>query len=96
MKITACHAKSGTTAPPRPAPRLAGAGYSVTAIDVSGEAIGQSQARFGSMVRFMVADMTQRLPFPDGGFDAVMSNVAVHTTAAVDPLKLAWPHAQPR
>jgi SAM-dependent methyltransferase len=30
------------------------------------------------MATFMVADMTQRLPFPDGGFDAVMSNVAMH------------------
>ena len=60
------------------AARLAGEGYSVTAIDLSGEAIGQAQVKFGSIVRFMVADMTQRLPFPDGGFDAVMSNVAVH------------------
>jgi SAM-dependent methyltransferase len=60
------------------AARLAGEGYLVTAIDLSGEAIGQAQARFGSLVRFMVADMTQRLPFPDGGFDAVMSNVAMH------------------
>jgi SAM-dependent methyltransferase len=60
------------------AARLAGEGYSVTAIDLSGEAIEQARARFGSMVRFVVADMTQRLPFPDGGFDAVMSNVAMH------------------
>ncbi len=60
------------------AARLAGEGYSVTAIDVSGEAIGQARARFGSMARFVVADMTQRLPFPSGGFDAVMSNVALH------------------
>ena len=60
------------------AARLAGEGYSVTAIDLSGEAIGQAQARFGSMARFMVADMTQRLAFPDGRFDAVMSNVALH------------------
>jgi SAM-dependent methyltransferase len=60
------------------AARLAAEGYSVTAIDVSGEAIGQASARFGSMARFLVADMTQPLPFPDGGFDAVMSNVAVH------------------
>jgi SAM-dependent methyltransferase len=58
--------------------RLAGEGYSVTAIDVSVEAIGQARARLGSMARFMVADMTQRLPFPDGDFDAVMSNVAMH------------------
>ncbi|MGH3198009.1 MAG: class I SAM-dependent methyltransferase [Streptosporangiaceae bacterium] len=60
------------------AARLAGEGYSVTATDLSGEAIDQARARFGSMVRFAVADMTRRLPFPSGGFDAVMSNVAMH------------------
>jgi len=60
------------------AARLASAGYLVTAIDLSGEAIGQAEARFGQMATFKVADMTQRLPFPDGGFDAVMSNVAMH------------------
>jgi SAM-dependent methyltransferase len=60
------------------AARLASAGYLVTAIDLSAEAIGQAEARFGSKATFMVADMTQRLPFPDGGFDAVMSNVAMH------------------
>jgi SAM-dependent methyltransferase len=58
--------------------RLAGEGYSVTAIDVSAEAIWQARARFGSMARFEVADMTKQLPFPDGDFDAVMSNVAMH------------------
>ena len=60
------------------AARLAGEGYAVTAIDLSGEAIGQARARFGSRARFGVADMTQRLPFPDESFDAVMSNVAMH------------------
>ncbi len=60
------------------AARLAGEGYSVTATDLSGEAIGQARARFGSMASFMVADMTQPLPFPDGNFDAAMSNVAMH------------------
>src|SRR5580704_7171463 len=60
------------------AARLAGEGYSVTAVDLSGEAVEQARARFGSMARFMVADMSQRLPFPDGDFDAVMSNVAMH------------------
>ena len=58
--------------------RLAAEGYSVTAIDVSDEAIGQAQARFGSQARFLVADITGRLPFPDWSFDAVMSNVAMH------------------
>ena len=60
------------------AARLAGEGYSVIAVDLSGEAIGQAQARFGSLARFLVADMTRPLPFPDGRFDAVMSNVALH------------------
>jgi SAM-dependent methyltransferase len=60
------------------AARLADVGYTVTAIDVSGEAVGQARARYGSRARFVVADMTQRLPFPGGGFDAVMSNVAMH------------------
>ena len=60
------------------AARLAEAGYSVTAIDLSGEAVERARARYGSMARFAVADMTQRLPFPDDSFDAVMSNVAVH------------------
>ena len=60
------------------AARLAGEGYSVTAIDLSGEAIDQARAKFGSMARFVVADMAQRLPFPDADFDAVMSNVAMH------------------
>ena len=60
------------------AARLAGEGYPVTAVDVSSEAIGRAQDRFGSQARFLVADITERLPFPDGSFDAVMSNVAVH------------------
>lgn len=60
------------------AARLAGEGFSVTAIDLSGEAIRQAQARFGSLARFLVADMTEQLPFPDGSFDAIMSNVAMH------------------
>jgi SAM-dependent methyltransferase len=60
------------------AARLADLGYSVTATDLSGEAVDQARARYGSRARFVVADMTQRLPFNDGGFDAVMSNVALH------------------
>jgi SAM-dependent methyltransferase len=60
------------------AARLAGEGYSVTATDLSDDAIGQARAKFGSQARFLLADMTQRLPFPSGDFDAVMSNVALH------------------
>jgi SAM-dependent methyltransferase len=60
------------------AARMARAGYAVTAADVSAEAIGQARDKFGSSVTFLVADMTSRLPFRDSGFDAVMSNVALH------------------
>ena len=60
------------------AARLAAEGYSVTAIDVSSEAIGQAQAKYGSLASFLVADITQQLAFPDGSFNAVMSNVAMH------------------
>ena len=58
--------------------RLAREGYSVTAIDLSAEAIERASARFGPGVRFLVADMAMPLPFSDSSFDAVMSNVALH------------------
>ena len=60
------------------AARLAAEGYAVTATDLSREAIGRARARFGSLARFLVADITRPLPFTDGSFDAVMSNVAMH------------------
>jgi SAM-dependent methyltransferase len=60
------------------AARLAREGYSVTAVDLSAEAIERARARFGSDVRFLVADITAPLPFPDASFDAMMSNVALH------------------
>jgi len=48
----------------------------VTAVDLSGEAIAQAQARYGPLARFLVADVAKWLPFADASFDAVMSNVA--------------------
>jgi SAM-dependent methyltransferase len=60
------------------AARLAHEGYAVTGIDLSAEAIDQARAKFGSSVSFFVADMALPLSFPDGSFDAVMSNVALH------------------
>jgi SAM-dependent methyltransferase len=61
--------------------RLADQGYQVAAIDVSMEAISWARSRFGSMVDFVLADIANPLPFPDAGFDAVMSNVALHMFA---------------
>jgi SAM-dependent methyltransferase len=60
------------------AARLADSGYTVTAIDVSGEAVRWARSRFGTRVDFRVADITQPLAFPESSFDAVMSNVALH------------------
>jgi SAM-dependent methyltransferase len=60
------------------AARLAAEGYAVTATDLSSEAVEQARGKYGSLASFIVADMAQPLPFPDGGFDAVMSNVAMH------------------
>jgi SAM-dependent methyltransferase len=60
------------------AARLAREGYVLTAIDLSAQAIEQAREKFGSSISFLVADMARPLPFPDGRFDAVMSNVALH------------------
>jgi ubiquinone/menaquinone biosynthesis C-methylase UbiE len=57
--------------------RLAQSGFKVTALDYSDEAITQARSK-SSEVRFMVADIAQRLPFVDGQFDALISNVALH------------------
>jgi SAM-dependent methyltransferase len=57
---------------------LALEGYTVTAVDVSAEAVSQARARYGRTVAFFVADLTAPLPFELASFDAVMSNVALH------------------
>jgi SAM-dependent methyltransferase len=60
------------------AARLAGEGYTVTAVDVSREAIETARSKHGAVAGFRVADMTQPLPFDDCSFDVAMSNVALH------------------
>jgi SAM-dependent methyltransferase len=60
------------------AARLAGEGYTVTAVDVSGEAIAAARARYGAVADFRVADVSEPLPYADAAFDAVMSNLALH------------------
>jgi SAM-dependent methyltransferase len=54
------------------------AGFAMTGLDYSSEAIGQARSKAGSKATFVVADMAQALPFPTATFDAVMSNVAAH------------------
>jgi|SRR5262245_1492639 len=61
------------------AARLARAGFEVTATDYSSEAITRAKKRFADCgVDFHVVDMAERLPFGQGHYDAVMSNVALH------------------
>ncbi len=60
------------------AARLARAGFEVTALDLSGEAVEQARARYAQAANFLVGDMAERLPFADESFDAVMANAALH------------------
>jgi SAM-dependent methyltransferase len=60
------------------AARLARAGFTVAAADLSAEALRQAQASYGGAVWFLRADIAAGLPLADGRFDAVMSNVALH------------------
>jgi SAM-dependent methyltransferase len=61
------------------AARLASQGFAVTATDYSIEAIERARQRYHDRtIDFRVVDMTERLPFSDLAFDAVMSNVSAH------------------
>lgn len=64
------------------AARLAREGLHVIATDLSSEAVAQARKKYGDVVDFQVADMATGLPFPDGSFDAVMANVALHMFSA--------------
>lgn len=60
---------------------LAQKGFSVTAMDYSEVALARARAKAaatGVAVDFRQGDMALSLPFADEGFDAVMSNVALH------------------
>jgi SAM-dependent methyltransferase len=70
------------------AARLAAAGYDVTAVDFSEEAIRRARERYGDRAGFAVADIARALPFETASFDAVMANLSLHmfplaTTRAV-------------
>jgi SAM-dependent methyltransferase len=61
------------------AARLATAGFAVTAIDVSAEAITRARRGYGDLgIDFTRADVSVGLPYEDDSFDAVMANVALH------------------
>ncbi len=50
---------------------LSGHGYAVTGIDINAEAIEQNKAR-ATRVQYVTSDVTERLPFADGTFDAIV------------------------
>jgi ubiquinone/menaquinone biosynthesis C-methylase UbiE len=60
------------------AARLAREGLEVVAVDFSMEALNEARRKYGEQVEFRLADLSEPLPFTDGSFDAVMSNVALH------------------
>jgi SAM-dependent methyltransferase len=60
------------------AARLAREGFHVVAGDLSTEAVAAAREKYGDLIDVRVVDMAAGLPFPDGTFDAVMANVAVH------------------
>lgn len=60
---------------------LAQKGFHVTAMDYSPVALACARAKAAAAsvaVDFLLGDMALSFPFVDGGFDAVMSNVALH------------------
>ncbi len=59
------------------AARLVEAGFEVTGLDLSAEALAAAR-RKAPDATFVVADMATRLPFADASFDAVMANVSLH------------------
>jgi SAM-dependent methyltransferase len=58
--------------------RLANVGFQVTGLDYSSIALEQTAKKLPALTSFVQADMAQPLPFAASGFDAVMSNVAMH------------------
>ena len=58
--------------------RLAQAGFQVTGLDFSIEALQQASRKVPAPGRFVLADIAQPLPFAPSSFEAVMSNVAIH------------------
>jgi len=64
---------------------LAQAGASVTAVDISPEAIRTAKARHGDAVTFLIADCYD-LPFDDGVFDVVVANEMIEHVEDHDAL----------
>ena len=63
---------------------FAGKGYAVTGVDISERMIAIARQRSISGATFDMAD-AEKLPFPDGGFDAVAAITALEFTA--DPVQ---------
>lgn len=58
--------------------RLACAGFTVTGLDYSHQALRAAKYKQLPNVSFVLADMAHTLPFRPAGFDAVMANVSLH------------------
>ena len=58
--------------------RLVNAGFQAVGMDYSQVAVGHAIRKIDGDNRFVIGDMSQRLPFRNSVFEAVMSNVAAH------------------
>jgi methylase of polypeptide subunit release factors len=69
------------------AARLAGEGYSVTATDLSGEAVEQARANFRSLATFLFSEAYLR-ELLSGWRELQLVAVPIHTTG--EPFKHVW------
>jgi SAM-dependent methyltransferase len=58
--------------------KLSMAGFEMTGLDYSNVGVRRALSKTGTIASFVVADMSQPLPFRRAAFDAVMSNVSAH------------------
>jgi malonyl-CoA O-methyltransferase len=76
---------------------LASAGATVTAVDFSEGMMEKARAKPGAeRIRFLVHDLHQRLPFPDGAFDVVVSGLVLEHLHEFGPFfaearRVLWP-----
>ena len=69
----------------RHAIRLAAAGAEVTGVDFSEKMLAEARRKPASdKIRFLVHDLHQRLPFPDAGFDLVVSGLVLEHLQVLD------------
>lgn len=62
------------------------AGATVTGLDASAALLALARERLGPQATLVHADLAERLPFPDGGFDLVLAPLVLHYLRAWEPV----------